>query len=164
MAATLNPNCGVYGPVYEFLVNDAVPGKEEYWDSEKYEVRNWDWDKRNKVTHVYTRVNQARRENPALQQMHNIQFCQIDNEQLLAWFKQDTRSGNSLLMIANLDPHYTQSGWVQTPLDKLGLQEGTDFTVRDLVSDTAYIWNKEWNYVELNPHAMPFHLFLIEPN
>ncbi len=162
MAATLNPNCGVYGPVYEFLVNDAVPGKEEYWDSEKYEIRNWDWDKRNKITHVYTRVNQARKDNPALQQMHNLQLCQVDNDNLLAWFKQDTKTGNSLLMVANLDPNYTQNGWVQTPLHKLGITAGTDFTVRDLVSDTAYIWNQEWNFVELNPHAMPFHLFLIE--
>lgn len=162
MAATLNSNYGVYGPVYEYLVNEAVPGKEEYWDSEKYEIRHWDWEKRNKITHVITRVNKARRENAALQSMHNIQFCAVENEQLIAWYKKDEATNNHLLMVVNLDPHYTQKGWVQTPLVDLGLTEGDEFQVRDLISGNSYTWNKEWNYVELNPHAIPFHLFSID--
>ena len=162
MAATLNSNVGIYGPVYEYMVHEAVPGKEEYWDSEKYEIRHWNWEKRNKLTHVITKVNQARKDNPALQTLHNISFCALENDQLLAWFKQT--GDNSLLMVANLDPYHTQSGWVQVPLAKIGLREGDEFRVNDLVTGNTYLWNKEWNYVELNPHVMPFHLFKIETN
>ena len=162
MAATLAASVGVYGPVYEFLVNDAVQNKEEYWDSEKYEVRNWDWSARNKVTEVYTKVNQARKDNPALQQLVNYQACQVDNDQLLAWYKWDDSGENHLLMVANIDPQHTQSGWVQTPLAKLGIEEGSSFEVQDLMSNATYTWNQEWNYVELNPHVMPFHLFAVK--
>ena len=146
------------------LVHDAVPGKEEYWDSEKYEVRNWDWEKRNKITHVMTKMNQARKENAALQSMHNISFCSVENENLLAWYKSDPKTDNHLMMVVNLDPYYTQSGWVQTPIKELGIAEGEDFTVHDLISGNSYSWNQEWNYVELNPFALPFHLFRIEKN
>lgn len=162
MAATLNSNVGMYGPVYEYLVHEAVPGKEEYWDSEKYEIRHWNWEKRNKLTHVITKVNAARKQNPALQSMHNFQLCQIDNDQVLAWFKQDAATGNSLMMVANLDPYHTQGGWVQTPLHKLGLLPGQEFRVRDLLTGNTYVWKQEWNFVELNPLVMPFHLFKIE--
>jgi len=162
LAATLNSNVGIYGPVFEQIVHAAVPGKEEYLDSEKYEVRHWDWEKRNKLTHVITKVNQARKDNPALQDMYNYQPCKVENEQLMAWFKQDAKSRNSLLMVANFDPHYTQSGWVQTPLDQLGIEAGTSFTVHDLISGNSYLWDQEWNFVELNPLALPFHLFRIE--
>lgn len=164
LAATLNSNYGMYGPVYEFGVHEAVPGKEEYKDSEKYEVRNWDWSIRNKMTHVITKVNQARRENPALQSFLNFQLCHIENDNLLAWFKHDEATGNAMLMVVNLDPYYTQSGWVQVPLYKMGISEGTRFQAHDLVTGNSYPWEKEWNYVELNPHALPFHLFRLETN
>lgn len=162
MAATLSSNYGMYGPVYEYLVHEANPGKEEYWDSEKYEVRHWDWEKRNKLTHVITKVNQIRKENPALQTTWNFELCKIENENLFAWFKQDTTGKNNLLFVVNLDPFYTQSGWVQVPLDKVGLHPGQEFQVHDLISGNSYNWNKEWNFVELNPFALPFHLFRIE--
>ncbi|MEM0999454.1 MAG: alpha-1,4-glucan--maltose-1-phosphate maltosyltransferase [Bacteroidota bacterium] len=162
MAGTLNSNYGLYGPVYEFMVHEAVPGKEEYWDSEKYEIRHWDWEKRNKITHVMTRMNQARKDNPALQAMHNLQFCTVENENILAWYKSDSAADNHLLMVVNIDPYYTQSGWVQTPLSAIGIAPGQEFTVHDLISGNSYLWNQEWNYVELNPFALPFHLFRIE--
>jgi len=164
LAATLNSNYGMYGPVYEYLVHEAVPGKEEYKDSEKYEVHHWDWDKRNKLTHVMTKVNQIRKENAALQSLLNFQLCHIENDHLIAYFKQDPATGNALLMVVNLDPYYTQTGWVQVPLDKLGISEGTRYLAHDLITGNSYPWEKEWNYIELNPNALPFHLFRLETN
>lgn len=162
MAATLSSNYGLYGPVFEYMVHEAVPGKEEYWDSEKYEVRHWDWTKRNKLTHVITKVNQARKDNPALHTTNNFELCEIDNEHLFAWFKQDSTGQNNLLFVVNLDPYYAQSGWIQVPLKKLGLTEGDAFQAHDLITGNSYRWEKEWNYVELNPFALPFHLFRLE--
>ncbi len=162
MAATMSSNYGMYGPVYEYLVHEAVPGREEYWDSEKYEIRNWDWEKRNRLTYVMTKVNAARKANPAFHRMHNLQFCSIENEHIIAYCKHDATSGNTLLMVVSLDPHYVQSGWVQVPLNLIGLRPGQAFQAHDLLTGNTYRWDQEWNYVELNPHALPFHLFQLK--
>jgi starch synthase (maltosyl-transferring) len=95
MAATLSSNYGIFGPVYELMYHEPYPGKEEYLNSEKYEVRYWDWEKRNKLTEVITRVNAARKVNPALQSTNNISFCEIQNDALLAYYK---RTGDNHIL------------------------------------------------------------------
>ena len=103
MAATLASNYGIFGPVYELMYHDPYPGKEEYLNSEKYEVRYWDWGKRNKLTDIITKVNATRKANPALQITNNIKFCTIANDMLLAYYK---KSGNNhILCVVNLDPY-----------------------------------------------------------
>ena len=102
MVGTLSSNYGIFGPVYELMYHDTYPGKEEYLNSEKYEVRHWDWTRRNKLTDVITKLNAARKVNPALQTTNNIQFCEIHNDMLLAYYK---RAGdNHILCVVNLDP------------------------------------------------------------
>ena len=160
LAGTLSSNYGVFGPVYELMEYEPYPGKEEYLNSEKYEVRYWDWDKRNKITDVITKVNAARKVNAALQTTNNISFCDIYNDHLLAYFKK--ADDNYILCIVNLDPYNTQSGHVKVPLNELGIIAGQNFTVYDILTGNNYIWNQEWNYVELNPLLMPVHLFRIE--
>jgi starch synthase (maltosyl-transferring) len=160
MAATLSSNYGIFGPVYELMYHDAYPGKEEYLNSEKYEVRHWDWERRNKLTDVITKVNAARKVNAALQSTNNITFCEINNEAILAYYK---KTGNShILCIVNLDPYNKQSGHVQIPLKELGIYPGAGFTVYDLLTNRSFHWNNEWNYVELSPWEMPAHLFRID--
>ena len=161
LAATLSSNTGLYGPVYEYMVSDAVPGKEEYWDSEKYQLRHWNWEAENKLTTLISKINHIRHQNAALQQTNNIQFMGVENDQLLAYFKTDSQGDNQLLMVVNLDPHYPQSGWVELPLGAMGVEEGQPVTVHDLITESSYIWDKRWNFVELHP-ALPFHLFKIK--
>jgi starch synthase (maltosyl-transferring) len=84
MAATLSANYGIFGPVFESMNNEANPGKEEYRNSEKYEIKHWDWSFENKLTQIIRLTNQARVENSALQRTNNITFCQIENDQVLA--------------------------------------------------------------------------------
>lgn len=163
LAATLSSNYGMYGPVYEQIVHAPVPNKEEYLDSEKYEVRHWDWEIENKLTSVIKLVNRFRKENPALQRTDNWIHCPLDNEQLFAYYKADSDRSNQLLIVVNLDPHYTQSGMVRMPFEAMGIQPGEhQFLMNDLMTGNAYTWDQEWNYVELNPQALPFHLFRIE--
>jgi starch synthase (maltosyl-transferring) len=162
LAATLSSNTGVYGPVYEQLISEALPGKEEYLDSEKFELKFYDWKKTNRLTAHISLINQIRKENKALQRTNNIQFCPIDNPNILAYFKASKDTNNFILCIVNLDHQNTQSGWVQVPLAKMGIQNGQSFTVHDLISDTGYIWNAEWNFVELRPPGMPYHLFKVQ--
>jgi len=160
MAATLSSNYGIFGPVYELMYHETYPGKEEYLNSEKYEVRHWDWSAKNRLIDVITKVNAARKANPALQNTYNISFCETYNDNILAYYK---RTGdNHILCIVKLDPYSKQFAHVQTPLWELGIEAGQDFTVYDILTGNSYIWNQEWNYVQLEPWDLPIHLFRIE--
>jgi starch synthase (maltosyl-transferring) len=160
MAATLSSNYGIFGPVYELMYHEPYPGKEEYLNSEKYEVRHWDWSARNRLTEVITKVNAARKVNPALQHTNNLMFCQVHNDNLLVYYK---RTGdNVILCVVKLDPYGKQFGHVQTPLWDLGISPGQDFTVYDILTGNTYTWNQEWNYVQFEPWDLPVHLFRIE--
>lgn len=161
MAFTLSSNSGIYGPVYEKCISDAIPGKEEYLNSEKFEVKHYDWTETNRMTAHMGLINKIRKENKALQRTNNIQICSIDNENILAYFKADPASDNYILCICNLDPFNTQSGWVQFPIHQMGISGDRDFRVDDLISGSSYFWKGEWNFVELRPPAIPYHLFKI---
>lgn len=160
MAATLSSNYGIYGPVFEHMVHDSIPGKEEYLDSEKYEAHHWDWDKSNKLTAMIKLINNIRKDNTALQQTFDIHFCSIENDQLIAYHKRSKDGKDHVLCIVNLDPYNNQSGMVQLPLHRMPVTPGENMIVQDLITDNSYNWHDEWNYVELMP-TLPFHLFKI---
>lgn len=160
LAATLSSNTGIYGPVFEFMVSDAVPGKEEYLDSEKYQIRHWDWQAENKLMRIISKINEARKANTSLQQTNNIQFCEIHDDGLMAYYKYDDNKENQTLMVVSLDPYYQKQGSVKVPRYELGLHDGQAIRVEDLITGNSYNWNEEWCYVELHP-GMPFHLFKI---
>ncbi|MDH4298358.1 MAG: alpha-1,4-glucan--maltose-1-phosphate maltosyltransferase [Cyclobacteriaceae bacterium] len=162
LAATLSSNYGIYGPVYEFYENRPVQGKEEYFDSEKYEIKLHDWKKTNRMTDIITILNHSRNNNPALQSTWNLQFCPIGNENLIAYLKATDDLSNIVLVVANLDPTSKQSGYVQLPKAKLKLGEHINVKVKDLITEEQFTWTQEWNYVELDPYKMPFHLFRVE--
>ncbi len=162
LAATLSSNYGMYGPVYEFLDNEPVPAKEEYFNSEKYEIKRHDWKKTNRMTDIITLVNKARHEHPALQSTWNIRFCFIENQNLLAFVKATDDRSDIVLVIVNLDPHARHSGYVQLPKDYLKLGDHINVKLHDLIMDEHYTWTQEWNYVELDPYKMPFHLFKLQ--
>ncbi|MFM8740937.1 MAG: alpha-1,4-glucan--maltose-1-phosphate maltosyltransferase, partial [Cytophagales bacterium] len=103
-----------------------------------------------------------RKENPALQTTWNIQFCTIENSQLLAYLKATDDLSNIILCVVNLDVNGKQSGFVQLPKDRLRLGDKINVKLHDLITDEHYTWTQEWNFVELNPFKMPFHLFKVE--
>lgn len=162
MAATLSSNYGLYGPVYEFGIATPVPGKEEYLDSEKYEIKHWDWGKLTKIREVITLINKIRKVNPALQTTWNIAFSATDNPALLCYSKWSSDYKNRIIVVVNLDPNQTKAGWVQVPLAKLKLASDQQYLVHDLLTERKYTWTGEWNYVELRPHEMPVHVLRVE--
>src|SRR5690606_16033636 len=112
LAATLGASYGIYGPPFELMEHVAVaPGKEEYLNSEKYEIRHWDIDRADSLRPFIARVNRIRREHLALQSNRSLQFHRIDNDQILAYSKV-APGEDSIVVVVNLDPHYTQSGWL----------------------------------------------------
>lgn len=162
LAATLSSNYGVYGPSYEFYENTPVEGKEEYFNSEKYEIRQYDWKRTNRMTDIMSILNKIRKENPALQSTWNIQFCPIENSQLVAYLKATDDLSNIILVVVNLDSTRGQSGYVQLPKDRLKLGDKINVKLHDLITDEYFTWIQEWNYVDLSPYKMPFHLFKLE--
>lgn len=162
LAGTLSSNYGMYGPLFEFGLNEAYPGKEEYTRSEKYEVKNWDWSRTNKIKEIITVLNRVRKENTALQSTWNIEFCDTDNNQILAFSKISQDKSNQLLVVISLDHQYSQSGWIKAPLHKFGLKENQPYTVIDVLTGSKYFWENEWNYIALHPQGIPGHIFKIE--
>jgi starch synthase (maltosyl-transferring) len=160
LAATLSSNIGIYGPVFEQQLDAAIPGKEEYYMSEKFEVKHYDWNVPNKLTAIISKVNAIRHQHEALQQTSNIKFCHIENDNLMAFYKWNDSKTDELLIIISLDQYYAQQGTVQLPLGDLGIHEGQQITVNDLVTGSSYNWYNEWNFVELHP-TLPFHIFKI---
>jgi starch synthase (maltosyl-transferring) len=160
LATTLSANYGIYGPTYELLENEPrEPGSEEYRDSEKYQLRHWITPKPDSLWSLIARMNRIRRENAALQSDHGLNFCPIDNNQLIAYFKTDAVSGNAILTVVNLDPHHAQSGWVDLDLGALQLDDQQPYQVHDLLSEQRYIWRGRYNYVMLDPQRAPAHVF-----
>jgi starch synthase (maltosyl-transferring) len=162
LAATLGANYGIYGPALELCVNQALrPGSEEYLDSEKYEIRAWDIRRPDSLKEFIARLNRVRRENPALQHDLNLRFHDQDNDQFICYSKHTEDHSSILLVVVNLDPHHTHSGWITFPLEDLGLQPKDPYQVHDLLSDARYLWNGPRNYVELDPKVCPAHIFRI---
>jgi starch synthase (maltosyl-transferring) len=160
LAATLSANYGIYGPTYELMESaPREPGSEEYRNSEKYQLRHWSLDRPDSLRSLIARMNSIRRENSALQSNDGLHFCKIDNEQLIAYLKLDAGSGNAVLTVVNLDPHQSQSGWLDLDVAALNLDTEQPYQVHDLLSDQRYIWRGRFNYVLLDPNRSPAHVF-----
>jgi len=162
LAATLGANYGIYGPAFELCENRPLrQGSEEYLDSEKYQLRAWEIDRRDSLKDTIARVNRIRRENPALQRDTGLRFHTVDNEQIIAYSKTTDDLSNIILTVVNLDPHHTQSGWLDVPLEAFGLDPHQPFQAHDLLTDARYLWHGSRNYVELNPGVLPAHILRI---
>ena len=160
LAATLGASYGIYGPAFELCENTPrEPGSEEYLNSEKYEIKRWDLSAPQSLENLIARVNQIRRENPALQSNRNLKFHRTDNRELIAYTKSTDDGGNTILTVVNLSPHYKHSGWLELPLKDFGLDAEKPFQMHDLLTDARYFWKGEKNYVELNPEKSPAHIF-----
>ncbi|SKC61947.1 alpha-1,4-glucan--maltose-1-phosphate maltosyltransferase [Ohtaekwangia koreensis] len=162
LAATLSSNYGIYGPAYEFYDNIPMEGKEEYYNSEKYEVKQYDWKRTNRMTDIITIINKARKNHAALQSTWNIHFCFIENPNLLAFVKATDDLSSIVLVVVNLDQHNKQNGYVQLPKSLLKIGDHINVKLYDAMTDDHYTWTQEWNYVEIDPYKMPFHLFKLE--
>jgi starch synthase (maltosyl-transferring) len=162
LAATLGANYGIYGPAFELCENRPKEfGSEEYLDSEKYEIKNWDTARPDSLKDFIARVNLIRRENPALQGNWSLRFHPTGTDQLICYSKQTDDCSNVIVVVVNLDPHHTQAGWVELPLSDLGINDQIPYQVHDLLSDARYLWHGHQNYVELNPQIVPAQIFRV---
>jgi starch synthase (maltosyl-transferring) len=163
LAATLGANYGIYGPAFEHMESLAIaPGKEEYFNSEKYQLRDWRLTRPDSLRDFIARINTIRRENKALQTDRGLRFVEVENDNLIAYSKLSEDGSNLLLMVVNLDPYHTQWGMVDVPIDRWGIPPDQQYQVHDLIADARYSWRNWKNYVELNPFVQPAHIFRIQ--
>lgn len=161
LAATLSSNYGIYGPAFELCANTPVaPGSEEYLDSEKYQIGTWDREAPWSLRGLIGRINDIRRQHPALQRNDTLAFHPTDNPHLLCYSKTDDERRDRIVCVVNLDPHFTQSGWTNLRFDALALDD-RPFPVVDLIGDTHAEWQGAFNFVRLDPHELPAHIFAI---
>ncbi|KAK3897607.1 glycoside hydrolase superfamily [Staphylotrichum tortipilum] len=157
LAATLSPSYGIYSG-FELCENAALPGSEEYLNSEKYEVRVRDWNQPGNIKALITQINCIRAEHPALQRLDNVQFFACDNDRLLVYGKR--HGADTLLIAVNLDPHAMQHGYMTIPADFVGIAPGGRYEVVDRLSGAVYNWG-ERNYVRLDPQHQVAHILKV---
>jgi starch synthase (maltosyl-transferring) len=164
LAATLCSNFGIYGPAYELGDNTPTkPGSEEYLNSEKYEIKQWDLTNPASLKPLITRLNQIRAANPALKSNERLHFHPTDNPMLICYSKRTADGSNQILVVVNLDPSLVQAGWIDVDLAALGLAADGTFEVYDLLADHSYSWRGSRNYVALRPAEAPAHVFRVAP-
>ena len=162
LAATLGPNYGIYGPAFELVENQPIrAGSEEYLNSEKYEIRDWNLDAPQSIAGTIAEINRARRENAALHGSRGLFFHASDNPYLISYSKVSRDGTNTMLIVVNLDPFHTQTGWVDLDLERLQLRPGETFQVHDQLTGARYLWQGPRNYVELSPEKIPAHIFRV---
>jgi starch synthase (maltosyl-transferring) len=164
LAATFSPSWGVYSG-YELFEHQAVrPGSEEYLDSEKYQLRPRDFDAAqasgNSLQPWLTRLNEIRAAHPALQQLRELHFHYVDNDQMLAFSKTDPVSGDRVICVVTLDPSNPQQGTVWLDLPALALSWGDSFGVQDEVTGEGYTWSQA-NFVRLEPWRAVCHIMAL---
>ena len=160
LAATLSSLYGIYSG-YELCENEALAGREEYLDSEKYQFKERDWNAPGNIKDWITRLNQIRKENRALHFYDNLRFYKADNGAILFYGKMTAARDNIILVVVNLDPHRKQHSYVDVPIEQFGSMDGDAYQVHDLLSDARYVWHGRRNYVELDPEIQPAHIFRV---
>ena len=169
IAATASPSWGMYAG-YELCESVARPGAEEHIDSEKYEYRPRDWAAAEKsgksIAGYITKLNQIRAAHPALRQLRNIEFHHTDDSAIIAYSKRiaaehtEANQADTILVVANVDPHAVRETTVHLDLAKLGLPYGVSFEVTDLITNQVFTWSAD-NYVRLDAFLEPAHIFKI---
>jgi starch synthase (maltosyl-transferring) len=154
LAATLSPSYGVYSG-FENFEHVQRPGAEEYIDNEKFEIKERRLD--GPLLPLVQRLNQIRRDNPALQRIENVLFLETQNDALVAYAKREGR--NIVITVVNVDPHNAQEGLVNVPYE-LGVPPA--FTVTDLIDLGRYDWHIGGNYVRLDPWERAGHVLHVD--
>ena len=158
LAATLSSVYGIYSG-FELCENAALPGREEYIDSEKYQFKGRDWNAPGNIKDYLARINRIRRENRALHEYRNLRFFEAENEAILFYGKMTEARDNIILVVVNLDPYQARDSFINVPVGEFGWIEGESYQVHDLLTDERFLWRGKRNFIKLDPHTRPAHIF-----
>ena len=162
LAATLSPLWGVYSG-FELCEATPIPGKEEYLDSEKFEIKAWDWDRPGNIRDVIARLNQIRRENPALWQFANLEFLPAFDPHTIVYCKMTESRDNAIVVAVNLDPHRPHGCDFEVPIWRFGLDDHATVMAEDLLNGTRFPWSGKIQHIWLDPAHNPFAIWRLIP-
>ena len=160
LAATLSSVYGIYSG-FELCENAALPGREEYLDSEKYQLKARDWNAPGNIKDWITRLNRIRSENRALQFYDNLKFYRAEDDHILFYGKMTPSRDSIILVVVNLDPFRRHHSYIDVPIEEFGATPNDEYEVHDLLTDSRYRWRGRRNYVELDPAIQPAHVFRV---
>jgi starch synthase (maltosyl-transferring) len=160
LAATLSPSYGIYSG-YELCENRALPGKEEYLDSEKYEFKVRDWERPGNLVDYVTTLNRIRQENPALHELENLEFYQADNEHVLFYGKSTPDRRNILLVAVNLNPFQAQEARLEIPIASFGIKSDEMYQVHNLITNQRDLVKGQVHSVRLDPQGEPAAIYAV---
>jgi starch synthase (maltosyl-transferring) len=154
LGATLSGLWGIYNG-FELCEATPIPGREEYFDSEKYALKAWDYDRPGNIAAEITALNRVRRENAALHSHLGVEFLLAYNDQVV-YFRRFAANGNVLLIAISLDPFNVQDTTIEVPLWRFGIADDGDIDAEDLMRGIKFTWHGKYQPVRLNPGELPF--------
>ncbi|MFT4214628.1 MAG: DUF3416 domain-containing protein [Microbacterium sp.] len=170
VAATAGATYGVYAG-YELIENVARPGSEENIDNEKYEYKFRDWEDAEASGHSLApylrRLNEIRRAHPALRQLRGLTIHWSDDDAILVYVKHlpaalsTSGEGDTIIVVANVDPHATRQTTVHIDSSVFGVPRGEDYEVQDLITGESWTWNQD-NFVRLDAFVEPVHILHVK--
>jgi starch synthase (maltosyl-transferring) len=162
LAATLSGLWGVYNGFELCEARPLAPGKEDYLDSEKYEIRAWEWDRPGNIVADITRLNHLRRTNPALQSHLGVTFLPASNRTVLYYEKATPDRSNVILVAVSFDPFQTQESGIELPLWRWSLPDQAALEAQDLTTDQRFTWYGKQQRITLTPDA-PYRIWRVRP-
>lgn len=163
-AALATMGSGAWGMYsgFELCEAEPVPGKEEYFDSEKYQLRPRDYQAPGNINAEIARLNQIRRENPALQTHLGFQAYTAWNDNILYFGKRTADLSNFILIAVSLDPHHAQEAHFELPLWELGLPDDASLAGEDLMNGHCWTWHGKVQWMRIEPWHLPFGIWRIQ--
>ncbi|HLI12556.1 MAG TPA: maltotransferase domain-containing protein [Alphaproteobacteria bacterium] len=154
LAATLSSLWGVYSG-FELCEATPIPGREEYLNSEKYEIKAWDWDRPGNIRGFIARLNRIRRDNPAFHDYKNLRFYPASDPNILFYGKADASRENVIWIAVNVDPHHAHEADIALPLAELGVDERAEIGVEELIAGARFDWRGRTQRIRLDPQGSP---------
>jgi starch synthase (maltosyl-transferring) len=161
LAATLSGLWGIYSG-FELCEAAALPGREEYDDSEKYAVKPRDWNAPGNIIAEIAQLNAIRKSEPALQTHLGITFHNAANPNILYFAKHAPGDAGRILVAINLDPHNAQGADIEIPLWEWSLPDSGALAAEDLLSGARFVWHGKMQHIHLAPDA-PYRIWRISP-
>jgi starch synthase (maltosyl-transferring) len=160
LAATLSSLWGMYSG-FELCEATPLPGTEEYRGSEKYEIRERDWDTPGNITDHIARLNAIRRDNAALHGMRGLRFYRADSPHVLFYGKMTPARDNVILVAVNLDPFATHEATLEIPLGEIGIAADETYELHELLADERRLVRGAAHAVRLDPRVAPAHIYRV---
>jgi starch synthase (maltosyl-transferring) len=163
LAATLSGLWGIYSG-FELCEAAALPGREEYLDSEKYEIKSRNFNAAGNIKHEISVLNQIRKSNPALHTHRGLTFYNAFNDYGVAYGKALTARNEIIFVIVSLDPHNIQDVTFEMPLWEWKLADHESLRVHDLIhGGPPFVWTGKLQHVRLDPSILPYAIWRLTP-